>query len=197
MFCSNCGARAEDGARFCGGCGKQVGAASSPAVARQAEPRAVFATEPHAPRRGLPTWISVILGGIVVVVVLAGGLLAWSSRILARMEEPVQAHLEAIRKDDLDAAYALTSAGFHKSVPQAAFIIMAKTISSALRGSTFVASDRRATGANVGLIRGSLVDKRGERTPVAFTVVEEPAGWRVHEINLQPEDDGAAKGGVR
>jgi len=58
MFCSQCGAQAESGARFCGVCGKKM-AASAPAPAVVVPP--VVTAAPV--KRGISIWLKVILGG--------------------------------------------------------------------------------------------------------------------------------------
>jgi len=189
MFCSQCGAQAESGARFCGVCGKKM-AASAPAPAVVVPP--VVTAAPV--KRGISIWLKVILGGAGALVLLLVGAVYAGNWAVRQMEEPVQAHLEAIRKDDLDAAYALTSAGFHENVPQAAFLLMAKAIQPTLRQSAFVVTQAAAANANAGVVTGELVDNKGKRSAVAFTVVQEQAGWRVHEIDLDPQANNA---GVR
>lgn len=193
MFCSQCGTRAEDGAKFCGACGKQLNAGVQ--AKQGAAPPVVVQpiVVQHAPvaRKGTPTWLAVILGAAGLLVLLVGGLMYAGSWAVKQMEEPVQAHLEAIRKGDYETAYALTSTGFHENVPNAAFLLMAGAISGTLKASTFVVTDASAASATVGTVRGNLVDKKGAASPVAFTVVKEEKGWRVHEIDLEPDANRA------
>ena len=79
LFCTKCGARLDDAAKFCTACGTAAGAgptAGAPSTAPPAPARPAAPTAPATPpaaRSGMPTGIKVLLG--IVAVVLVVGLL--------------------------------------------------------------------------------------------------------------------------
>ena len=187
MFCTECGTPSQPGAKFCGKCGRPVAAAPAPGVAAPTYAQPVVVVTPGTPSPAGGTR-GCLLGGAVVVglvVVAVAALLGWSALTVAKWEDAVQQHLEAIAREDYARAYALTSRGFHGQVPEPAFRLMAAVISSTMRKSKFVAVDKRATSETTAVVKGNLVDSQGASSPVTFTVVKEGDGWLIHEIDLE------------
>ncbi|MGK5007456.1 hypothetical protein [Janthinobacterium sp. LB2P70] len=89
QFCKQCGTAHAPDARFCDECGKAVNAASAPAPAAPAKPAGAGVQRRHV----------MIAGGVLAVVIVAGGALAWllapEAASASSFSRAIDAHLAA------------------------------------------------------------------------------------------------------
>ena len=177
MYCANCGTALEGKAKFCANCGHAIegGGAAGAAVSAAAAPAAAPAA---SPKKKMARWKKIVLGVVGFVVVV----FALAMFLTSGLVDPLDRHLDALAKGDLEAAYAETSVAFrdNTSPEQFAAFVRGNPSLSRITGHSF---GERSWENNIGSVKGTLKTSDGV-VPVEFRLVKENDQWKILGIKL-------------
>lgn len=155
--CPQCGAEVKDVGKFCVNCGA--------ALAPQKRKRA--------------RWKKIALGAVVFVTLVIGLALYLTAPLVV----PIERQLEALRRGDIDGAYAQTAQAFRQATSKQAFSAFLRT-NPALTEAADISIAERSWENDNGNVRGSLKTQDGGVVPVEFRLVREGGEWKILGIQL-------------
>ena len=135
----------------------------------------------------------VILAGAVVIAGVTSLFVFW---VTSGLIQPIQRQLDALKHNDLQAAYAETSSSFHHEISFENFSDFVKSNPSLSHNvsRSFTSRSSSSSGANgTGEVKGSITDDQGAVLPVHYSLVKENGTWKIKGI--QPGRKIAAQSG--
>jgi hypothetical protein len=173
MNCFHCGAGAPDDAKFCPTCGRDLAAAAA-----QREPAADGSPE----KKKKALWKKLLIGfggfaGVVAVIVMLVFMLT------ASLVETVERQLNALKRGNIDAAYAETSIAFREATNRERFetFVTKNKVLGTFKSYSFPS---RSYNNNIGTVKGTLKTADGGVFPVRFQLVKENGAWKIRYIDL-------------
>ena len=123
--------------------------------------------------------MTIVLGVVGFVVVV----FALAMFLTSGLVDPLDRHLDALAKGDLEAAYAETSVAFrdNTSPEQFAAFVRGNPSLSRITGHSF---GERSWENNIGSVKGTLKTSDGGVVPVEFRLVKENDQWKILGIKL-------------
>jgi hypothetical protein len=107
----------------------------------------------------------------------------------AGLVEPIQRQLDAIKRDDLQAAYAETSTSFQQDISFEKFSELMREIPSLSHNVSHSFPSRSSTtnadGTGKGDVIGSITDNQGGVVPVHYELVKESGGWKIKGMHFK------------
>lgn len=187
MFCSHCGAKLEQGVKYCPNCGKEVhedaGEAVPQAHAAQAASSA-FGRDAQAAPRKMALWKKIAIGVVVAII----GIVALGWWVTSPLVAPIDRQLAALRAGDVAGAYEQTAQAFKSATSQADF---EKFISDnpILTKVTGINTSSRSMDGNSGKVLGTLKVEGGATLPVEYLLTKENGEWRIMSIDFNPKPE--------
>jgi len=178
MYCTDCGAKVPEDAKFCPNCGISLDETKKSATSsiQRHEPQIKSTTEKPA----MATWKKVLLGivGFIVFIV------ALSLMVTGDLQGLTDSHLAALRSGDLDTAYSQTSPQFRKatSLPQFKKFVAAYPV---LTQHTEFQFESRGFENNTGHVNGHLADEGKKLAKIEFKLIKVGENWTIQGFNLK------------
>ena len=180
MRCANCGKGVFGAATICPFC-RQPLLAGAPGKFLTASASAVSALS--MPKWQMARWQKWTVG----VFLFVGVGLALGFWLTSGLVEPVQRQLAALKRGDLQSAYAETSAGFHNTISFEKFTEFVKSQPPLSHNATFSFLQRKVNASGTGELNGTLTDDQGTVLPVQYKLVKENGTWKIFGIHLAPQ----------
>jgi hypothetical protein len=199
MFCSKCGVKNPDEAKFCAGCGAVIGASVSPP-----QPPVPPLQPPVPPPPIQPTYqqppiqpqmpavkpkkkrhlLLKILIVIIIFIIAVVGLAMFATQGLVTV---VENHLSLLKKGDFAAAYQqTTSKEFQNTLSQQEFQAFVQQYPFLLHNKSHSLTDREFNN-NVGKVKGQLIADDGSVVPILYILVKENGQWRIISFEINPK----------
>ena len=196
MFCSKCGVKNPDEAKFCAGCGSQMGALAQPtqpiAPSPQAQP--VYQQPPIQPQMNVAPALKpkkkmpLILKILIVIVLIVVAVVALAMFATQGLVTAVENHLSLLKKGDIAAAYSqTTSKEFQNTLSQQEFQAFVQQYPFLLRNKSHSFTDREFNN-NIGKVKGQLIAEDGAVVPIVFALVKENGQWKIISFEINPKE---------
>ena len=131
-----------------------------------------------AKKKGMPTWLKVILGLVIFVIIVVIIAMMATSPVV----KPVEKQLDYLKAGDIQAAYDLTSNEFKNATTLDAFKAFLVQYPSLSNNKSHTFDSREITNNN-GTVKGTLEANDGTQTPIEFRLIKENGTWKI--IGLQ------------
>lgn len=168
MFCSQCGAKVEEGAHHCTSCGHFIreGGSGSPQLTVK--------------KKAMPFWFKIIAAlSVIALIIVAMGIFFTESIV-----EVVDEQLSTLRTNDITKAYyAYTSKDFQSTTTLEQFKQFIKVYPAFLNIQSVHFSERSIKD-NVSTIKGYLTTLQNEKLPVEYQLIKEDGKWKILNIRL-------------
>lgn len=183
MFCSNCGKEIPTGGLFCPSCGHVttlVGStpATSPGISQASTTVQPASVAPVKKKMALWKKISI---GVITFIVAVVALALWATSDLM---PPIERQFDALKRGDMQAAYAETATAFRDSVSLPQFEAFVKRYPSLSRNADHNFSERSVDANGTGHVKGTLKDDRGGVLPIEYQLVKENGQWKILGIKI-------------
>lgn len=178
MYCTDCGAKIPENAKFCPSCGTSLDETKKSTTASVQRHQPQIQSPPEKPK--MATWKKVLIGIVgFIVFVVALGLMVTSD-----LQELTDAHLAAIRSGDLDTAYSQTSPQFRQATSRQQFeqFIAAYPV---LTQHTEFLFDSRGFENDTGHVNGHLADEGKKLARIEFKLLKVGEKWTIQGFNLK------------
>ena len=196
MFCSKCGVKNSDEAKFCAGCGSQMGVLAQPtqpiAPAPQAQP--AYQQPPIQPQMNVAPALKpkkkmpLILKILIVIVLIVVAVVALAMFATQGLVTAVENHLALLKKGDIAAAYTqTTSKEFQNTLSQQEFQAFVQQYPFLLRNKSYSFTNREFNN-NIGKVKGQLIAEDGAVVPIVFALVKENGQWKIISFEINPKD---------
>ena len=196
MFCSKCGVKNPDEAKFCAGCGSQMGVLAQPtqpiAPAPQAQP--AYQQSPIQPQMNVAPALKpkkkmpLILKILIVIVLIVVAVVALAMFATQGLVTAVENHLALLKKGDIAAAYTqTTSKEFQNTLSQQEFQAFVQQYPFLLRNKSYSFTNREFNN-NIGKVKGQLIAEDGAVVPIVFALVKENGQWKIISFEINPKE---------
>jgi hypothetical protein len=183
MFCSNCGKEIPTGGQFCPSCGHVSTLAGNSPAASPGISQASATVQPAtvAPvKKKMALWKKISIGVIAFIVAVVA-LALWATSDLV---PPIERQFDALKRGDMQAAYAETATAFRDSVSLPQFEAFLKQYPSLSRNADHSFSERSVDANGTGHVKGTLKDDRGGVLPIEYQLVKENGQWKILGIKI-------------
>jgi len=160
----------------------QMAADSNPASPPAHRATDATGTEPKPKKKRL--WPKILIG-IAVFIGLTIAIAFWATSGLV---DPIDRQLAAIKRGDMQAAYAENAIAMRDRISLAQFEAFVKRHPVLQRNADRTFTSRSLQGAT-GEVKGTLTDDRGAVMPVQYQLVKENDQWRILNIHLGAETE--------
>ena len=182
MRCASCGKGVFSAATACPFCRQPftatLGAAKSPG------PSTSSYNMPKLKMK-IGRW-QILLVGAIAIAGFASLFIFWATSGLV---EPIQRQLDAFKRDDLRAAYAEMSTGFHQDVSFEKFSELAKSVPSMSHNVAHSFTSRHLStfgdGTGIGEVKGDIIDDHGGAVSVHYDLIKENGAWKIKGIHYK------------
>ena len=171
MYCKSCGEALPKDARFCSECGAAIDSVNVDIN---------DANHTNGSAKKMSFWKKFLVG-TVAVVALAIGLAFFATSGLVG---PVDRHLDALRKGDINAAYEETSQAFRSSTSLEQYVQFVKANPILTQVAEHSFSERKVENG-IGYLSGKLITSSGGVQPIAFRLVKENDNWKILGISFE------------
>lgn len=135
-------------------------------------------------KKGMPTWLKVIIVLIVFVLVIV--LIA--TKATSGLTAPVNNQLDLLKNNDIKGAYELTSKQFQEVTSLEVFTQFVKQYPSLLKNKTYSFNEKIVEN-NIGTLKGTLTSEDGTVTPIEYKLVKENGEWKILSIEINPTEE--------
>ena len=182
MRCANCGKGVFSAATVCPFCRQPLtatlGAEKSPA------PPTRSSNEPKLNMK-IARW-QILLVGAIAIAGFASFFIFWATSGLI---EPIQRQLDALKRDDLRAAYAEMATSFQQEISFEKFSKLARSIPSLSHNVARSFTSRHLStygdGVGIGQVNGNITDDHGGVVSVHYDLVKENGAWKIKSIHYK------------
>ncbi len=170
MFCTHCGAKLKEGAKFCASCGQ-------PVVKDEEHGQP---PQPLVKKKKMPFWLKLVAAlAVLALIVVSVGILFTESIV-----EVIDEQLVALKANDVTKAYyAYTSKDFQKATSLDKFkqFVKAYPEFSKVQSTHF---SERSIKDSISTIKGTLTSADNVRIPVEYQLIKENGKWKILNIQL-------------
>ena len=132
-----------------------------------------------AKKKGMPTWLKVIIGLVIfVIIVIIIAMMATSPVV-----KPVEKELSYLKSGDVQAAYDLTSNEFKNATSLETFKAFLTQYPSLTSNKSHSFTNREIVNTT-GTVTGTLEATDGTKTPIEFRLIKENGAWKILGIQV-------------
>ena len=172
MFCPKCGTEIQQNAKFCASCGHNLSDEVVTETQAASAPQTTTTEEK-------PTWKKIVTWAFLFIV----GVIALATVTTSGLMDTVDAHLQALRDNNIESAYQHTTPDFQASTPLPAFkqFVAAYPI---LSKHTSFSMEQRGFEGNQGRVTGHLLLEGDEYSRVEFLMSDVGDKWLIQGIQI-------------
>ena len=180
-FCTKCGTKLDDSAKFCASCGQPV---EAPAAVGSSAPAAAPAAPKKKQMSGC-TIAAIVVGALAALgLVFVIGLIALVGFFTSDVVKATEDYLALLKQGRVQEAYDASASGLREATSFEEFeqVIAAFPI---LSQHTSFSVESRNLENDTGSVNGELRDPAGHRAAVEFNLVKENGVWRVLSLHVK------------
>ena len=183
-FCTKCGTKLDDNAKFCASCGQASDTPSTgaPPSSPPAAPPGVAPT-----KKGMSgcAIAAIVAGGLAVLgIVFVTGLIVLVGFFTGDVVKATEDYLALLKQGRVEEAYEASASGLREATSLDEFKQVVAAFPILARHTSFSIESRNIDN-DTGNVSGELRDAAGHRTSVEFDLVKENGVWRVLSMHVK------------